>query len=159
MKRSTEARFDERSPKVTGALTRTEGAILNYLVNHPTATHADIAKALRLSREHVTRLLNRDPLASRLAEAHRDVFAMAKASAALSSWRVVHELQEIVLDGRARNADRIRAATVLLGLSRPEAAEEATFDFAAEHARAVIEAWQRRREALRDASRRLESIQ
>jgi DNA-directed RNA polymerase subunit H (RpoH/RPB5) len=140
------------SQKVTRTeLNRTEAAILDFIIENPTATHSTIARSLNVSREHVTRLLNTDPLAERIRTIHGEIFRIAQERASLSSLRMVLALQSIALDASARKADRIRAARVVLEFAREGERHEPEhrFDASVEAANAIIEAHRERREALR----------
>ena len=94
--------------------TPTQRRILTHVVSHPTATKTAIAEALRLTRSHVSKLMNTPPLSTALADLQLAQFDEATRIAVAASTDAIVTLASIVNDSTAARSDRIKAARVLL---------------------------------------------
>jgi hypothetical protein len=94
-------------------LTATERRVIEYKFAHPEATQGAMARALRLSREHVNRILGDEAVRSKLHEITVDALGQADKVTSTLTRAAVLELDRIARDGNARTTARLRAMKCL----------------------------------------------
>jgi hypothetical protein len=124
-------------------LSATESRILQFRMEHPGATHEEIAAGIGRSHRQVSRLMTGEPLRNAFADFSTHVLTAAVERIKGASLVAVQTLVEIAEKKKAKDADRIQAARALLSTldgigAFAAASDEGDDDYAARHKRVIF---------------------